>query len=102
VGQNGSPVWSPDGAGIVFHSERDYPGGYRAAVYVMAADGSDQRRLIDGEAGSPAWSRDGRWIALVRRTGAGLDVFAVHPDGSGLTRLTRDGSTKLDPAWGPS
>jgi Tol biopolymer transport system component len=102
AGQNGSPAWSPDGAGIVFHSERNYPGGYRATVYVMSADGSDQRRLIDGEGGSPAWSRNGRWIAFVSRTGGGLDVFAVHADGSGLTRLTRDGSTKLDLAWGPS
>lgn len=102
VGQNGSPAWSPDGAHIVFHSERDYPGGYRAAVYVMAADGSDQHRLIGGEGGSAAWSRDGRWIAFVSRAVGGLDVFAVHPDGSGLTRLTRDGSTKLDLAWGPS
>jgi len=102
VGQNGSPAWSPDGAQIVFHSERDYPGGYKAAVYVMRADGSDQHRLVNGEGSYPDWSRDGRWIAFLSARDGGSEIYAVRPDGSELTRLTRDGSFQSDPAWGPS
>src|SRR5229473_2921139 len=41
---NASPSWSPDSARIAFHSERDFPGGYEYAIYVMNADGTDQRR----------------------------------------------------------
>lgn len=52
--------WSPDGRWIVFASDRDTPVGHRVAdlglegvsvwtsVYVMRADGSDVRRLLEG------------------------------------------------------
>lgn len=95
VGQNGGPSWSPDGTQIVFHSERDYPGGYQASIYLMGADGSRQRRLVDSNGDYPDWSHDGRWIAFANNN----DLFAVRPDGSGLTRLTSDGSGI--PAWAP-
>jgi Tol biopolymer transport system component len=102
VGRNGSPDWSPDGSQIVFFSERDYPGGYRSAIYLMAADGSGQRRLIDGQGAEPRWSRDGRWIAFESVRGGGFGIYAMHPDGSGLTRLTPDAAYAYAPAWGPS
>jgi Tol biopolymer transport system component len=102
VGQNGAADWSPDGSQIVFHSERDYPRGYEAAIYVMSADGSGQRRLIDGNGARPSWSRDGRWIAFESARDGGYGIYLVHPDGSGLTRLTRDGANTFNPAWRPS
>jgi Tol biopolymer transport system component len=38
---NGFPVWSPDGRHIAFQSSRDG----KLDIYVMNADGSNQRRL---------------------------------------------------------
>ncbi len=44
------PSWSPDGSRIVFARE--------GAIYTMAADGSDVRRVTDsGSDGWPAWQR---------------------------------------------
>ena len=49
-----SPSWSPDGANIVFDSDRD---GF-IEIFVMNADGSNQTRLTYSEAwdGWPSWS----------------------------------------------
>jgi Tol biopolymer transport system component len=99
---NASPSWSPDSARIAFHSERDFPGGYESAIYVMNADGTDQRRLIDGKGLSPAWSSNGRWIAYVSDRDGPWNLYAVRPDGSQLTRLTDDGNTEVEPQWRPA
>lgn len=99
VGQNAAPDWSPDGSQIVFHSDRDDPN--RGTIYIMYADGSGQRRILLGGA-LAGWSRDGRWIAFESdRDGPG-EIYAMRPDGSGLTRLTQDGADKGHPKWGPS
>lgn len=90
------PSWSRDGRRMVFMSRRD---GY-AAVYVMNADGSDQRNLTPKPPETPAnqwvsmwpsWSRDGRTVyfqGLRPETLGDTEIFAMRADGSGLTRLT--------------
>ena len=51
---DGDPAWSPDGRSIAFARRTDH-----ASIYVMGADGSEQRRLrgVDGSANDccPAW-----------------------------------------------
>ena len=54
------------------------------------------------------WSPDGRWIVFVPRVwnvaAAGADVWRVHPDGSGLERLTTidtSSSLLLRPLYSP-
>ena len=80
----GTPTWSPDGRMIAFNSlSHDGPRGYD--VYVMNADGSDQRRLTRNVS-FHAWSPDGRKLAF---DGNG-DIFVMNADGSGQRRLTRN------------
>lgn len=103
---NQMPVWSPNGNQIAFMSTRDgYP-----SVFLMNADGSDQRNLTPKGVGdadadwisrAPAWSVNGRHIFFMSsRPSTGLDteIFVMNPDGSGVTRLTNsigmDGSPR--------
>jgi len=53
-GSDRYPSWSPDGKKIVFNSHRDG----NMEVYVMNADGSNQRNLTNNPGGdrNPSWS----------------------------------------------
>jgi TolB protein len=69
-----SPSYSPDGAQIVFESDRG--GGQQ--IYVMSAGGGGARRISFGQGArysTPVWSPKGDFIAFTRqRSGA----FGVH------------------------
>jgi Tol biopolymer transport system component len=45
-------------------------------------------------------SRDGRWL-VYQTLAPEEDLFAVHPDGTGPRRLTRDGFKNRQPRWSP-
>jgi Tol biopolymer transport system component len=57
AGSDIGPVWSPDGTRIAFLRGFTAVGSNDRPVYVMNADGTDQRRLIEGKhlAAVPAW-----------------------------------------------
>lgn len=107
------PAFSPDGSRVVFSSVGDEGdvsdtiGATGLDLYVMAADGSGRRRLLDGdEDASAAWSPDGEQIAFVRGGGAygAGRIFVVDPDGEGPARVLveQDGpGNDSDPAWSP-
>ena len=94
------PSYSPDGARIVFVSERE---GSAKRLYVMNADGSGERRLFASGLRAetvPAFSPDGRAIAFVGQTLSPArkieyNVYVVRADGTGLRPLTR--GLQLDP-----
>ncbi len=104
---------SPDGKTLAFVSTRE--GGF-ANIWLLDLATKKYRNLTKGAAGNfrPAWSPDGRWIAfssdrdapesvrpeqweLLQSTG----IYMVHPDGTGLRRLTRTGGVAGSPAWSP-
>jgi Tol biopolymer transport system component len=82
-----SPAWSPDGSQILF---KNYVVDSED-LYIMNADGSDQRFLFGDPESSerdPAWSPDGRSIALSSSLDGTRQIYVVHADGNGSKRLT--------------
>lgn len=62
----------------------------RAALFIAAADGGGEHPLLAATSldYDPAWSPKGDWIAFTSERGGSADLYRVHPDGSGLQRLT--------------
>ena len=65
------PEWTPDGTHISFTSDRS--GKYE--IWIMKADGTEQRKLIDGY--WHAWSPDGRQIALVIKQNSTYSIYSA-------------------------
>jgi TolB protein len=100
-----SPPATPD---LVFVSTRD--GDY--ALFGTSADGSDEHRLADEKgdpstpAGlffevEPAWSPNGRLIAFASRREGHSHVYVMHPDGTGIHRVTDTRADDDHPTWSP-
>src|SRR5258705_5487428 len=71
-------------------------------LFVANADGSGERQLFTNSDFdyNASFSPDGQWIVFTsERTGYGqADIFRVHPDGSGLERLTDAAAGDYQPA----
>ncbi|HZQ40329.1 MAG TPA: hypothetical protein VFA87_06035, partial [Rhizomicrobium sp.] len=105
-------AFSPDEKQIVFVSSR--ADGY-ANLWLLDLASGKQRALTTGQGGDfrPAWSPDGQWIAFSSDRDSDLpdakgrwerlhiaSIFLIHPDGSGLKRLTaKDGNFCGSPKW---
>jgi Tol biopolymer transport system component len=91
------PRWSPDGGRLVFEA--------RDSIYVVNADGSSLRKIVDDvdHSASPVWSPDGTQLAFVRRShvpGAAFRVWVVNDDGYGPRELPTEGPSQ-NPQWSP-
>lgn len=90
--------YSPDGSQIVFESDRS--GSQQ--VYVMNADGSNQRRIsfFGGRSATPEWSPRGDQIAFTHIAG-NLRIAVMSPSGSGMRYLTNSWQDEA-PTWSPN
>jgi Tol biopolymer transport system component len=98
--------WSPQGNQIIFsrHVSADVGG----SIWVINSDGSglheiNVQGLACGSSGfgchEPRWSPDGTKIIFAGNSSAGVNIYTVNVDGSGLHQLTTDGGSD-DPVWG--
>jgi TolB protein len=84
------PQFSPDGKRLAF-----VRAGRKAccAIFIVNVDGTHMRRVTPwslAAGDNPDWSPDGKWILFrsdVPRVKQS-QIYVIHPNGSGLTRLT--------------
>ena len=108
------PSWSPDGKRIAFTSSGKvlnvvqahplFVEGGPPQIYVMEADGGNQRRLTNSGFAEwyPSWSPDGKRIAFTSSGAmdtAGWYIYVVDADGQNEQRLTDQGGWY--PSWSP-
>ncbi len=94
-----SPSYSPDGSRIVFTSDRGGP----TQIYVMGADGSNQKRISFGEGtySTPVWSPRGDLIAFTKQSGGRFSIGVMRTDGTG-ERILTSGFHNEGPTWAPN
>jgi TolB protein len=75
----------------------------KAVLYVSQADGGHERALASSTSLNydPAWSPRGGWIAFTSERNGSADLYRIHPDGSGLERLTDNPAYEDQAAFSP-
>jgi Tol biopolymer transport system component len=104
-------AFSPDGTRIVFVSTR---AGGRANLWILDVATHKAAPLTSGNGGDfrPSWSPDRAWIAFSSDRDSDfppaggrwermhlVDVYLIHPDGSGLKRISKHGDFCGSPKW---
>ena len=86
---SGQPAISPDGRFVVFDSIR---ASNNPELYIMAADGTEPRRLTfnDSVEANPTWSPDGRFIVFNANYNGDWDLFALDIETSSIIQLVDD------------
>lgn len=102
---------SPDGKSLAFISTR---GEGLANLWVLDIATHKYQDLTNSRSGNfrPSWSPDGRWIAFSSDRDANpgrfpgqwehlqsTGIYLIHPDGTGLRRLTKAGGFAGSPTW---
>jgi Tol biopolymer transport system component len=104
-------AFAPDGRQLVFVTTR---ADGTADLWTLDLETRKPRAVTSGPGGDfrPAWSPDGRWIAFSSDRTSDMpfahgrwehlhvvDIYIVHPDGSGLKRISEPGGFCGSPKW---
>lgn len=94
-----SPMFSPDGARIVYVSFEDK----KPIVYVQSLSDGGRRKVaaFKGSNSAPAWAPDGKRMAVVLTRDGASQIYLINADGSGLKRLTQGGNIDTEPVFSP-
>ena len=98
---NGGETWQRGTSHAVTWRYTGSPGSAVKIIYVMNADGTEQKRLTTNTFGDgyPTWSPDGMKIAFTSTRYANVDIYVMNADGIGQTRLTTDAAIDTQPSW---
>ncbi len=80
--------WSPDGHTLAYVGKRDG----RFVLLTCPVTGGDETCLNDSfdHVDGPDYSPDGEWIWFNAEREGEVDLWRIHPDGTGLQRMTDD------------
>ena len=94
-----APAQAPQQPQILFTSNRD--GNYE--IYVMDADGKNQRNLTNNPALDVAssWSPDGQKIAFASDRGGGYEIYIMNSNWRDIRRLMNKPAGDGCPVWSP-
>jgi Tol biopolymer transport system component len=99
------PDWAPTDETIVFSEPASTENTYDEQIYLVQADGSERRLLVDTDSldTHPSWSPDGEEIAFVSGPGSGSPgrLHVVGRDGEGLRAIGSAAALYVRPAWSP-
>jgi Tol biopolymer transport system component len=70
-------------------------------IWVVGADGTGARELLDEWATDPTWSPDGTKIAFASDRDGNFEIYVMDADGTAQTRLTINPGNDSGPTWQP-
>ncbi|MBU2972267.1 DUF5050 domain-containing protein [Pseudoalteromonas sp. C2R02] len=96
-----APAWSADGKTIIFSREyKDSSRGWQEEVWLMNADGTEQRQIKAIKGRAAQFMPDGR-ILFQSKSGPS-QISIANGDGSNIITLTNDDTDNMSPKLSPS
>ncbi|WP_448564888.1 TolB family protein [Thalassotalea ganghwensis] len=95
-----APAWSPDGKTIAFAREyQDEKNQWQEEIWLMDADGANQRQIKKLAGRSPEFLADGRLLFQSQSSPSQISIANI--DGSNVIQLTNDDSNNMSPKISP-
>lgn len=104
-GNDDNPRWSPNGAQILFQSDRDDPATGANDIYVMNSTGGAQVRLTTdaNDDSAPSWSPDASKVVFQSlRNGQYYQIYSMNADGTSQINLSNSNASDTQASWSPN